>query len=75
MIVATHPRLPAMRLVCDGAPELLFCENETNARRLWGQDAAGYFKDGINDYVVGRRARGGQSGRGRHQGRGALPAD
>ena len=52
-IVATRPRLPAMRLVCDGAPELLFCENETNVRRLWGQDAAGYFKDGINDYVVG----------------------
>src|SRR3954453_21342702 len=50
--VATRPHLPAMRLVCDGAPDLLFCENETNVRRLWGQDSAGYFKDGINDYVV-----------------------
>src|SRR4051812_742289 len=52
-IVATRPHLPAMRLVCDGAPDLLFCENETNTRRLWSQDSAGYFKDGINDYVVG----------------------
>ena len=41
-----------MRLICDGVPELLFCENETNTGRLWGQEAAGYFKDGINDYVV-----------------------
>jgi len=41
-IVATRPRLPAMRLICDGEPELLFCENETNTGRLWGQEAAGY---------------------------------
>src|SRR5262249_8658383 len=35
-------------------PEFLFCENETNIRRLWGMDAPGhYFKDGINDYIVG----------------------
>ena len=33
-------------------PELLFCENETNVRRLYGIDAAGYFKDGINDFLV-----------------------
>ena len=26
-----HPHLAPMRLVCDGAPELLFCDNETNA--------------------------------------------
>jgi hypothetical protein len=34
-------------------PELLFCENESNAERLWGV-AAGtpYPKDGINDHVV-----------------------
>jgi len=48
-----HPLLPLMRLRCEGAPELLFCENETNIRRLWGMDASGeYFKDGINDYIV-----------------------
>ena len=49
----THPMLRDMRLVCDGEPELLFCENETNPRRFYDSDAPGYFKDGINDYIVG----------------------
>ena len=40
-------------LYCDGDPELLFCENETNYGRLHGlANVQGYFKDGINDYVV-----------------------
>ncbi len=40
-------------LYCDGDPELLFCENETNYGRLQGlENVQGYFKDGINDYVV-----------------------
>jgi hypothetical protein len=39
-------------LYCDGAHELLFTDNETNARRLYGAEANGYYKDGINDYVV-----------------------
>src|SRR5687767_101876 len=31
----------------------LFCENETNKRRLWGDESCtGFFKDGINDRVV-----------------------
>jgi hypothetical protein len=48
-----HPLMSPMRLVCDGAPEFLFCENETNNHRLWGSAATGeYFKDGINDYIV-----------------------
>ena len=48
-----HPTYPRRFLYCDGAPELLFTENETNARLHYGQaDAKGYFKDGINDYVV-----------------------
>ncbi len=36
-------------------PTWLFCENETNATRLWGPDApvtTAYPKDGINDHVV-----------------------
>ncbi|WP_244849396.1 glucosidase [Caballeronia sp. SL2Y3] len=32
--------------------EWLFCENETNVRRLFGMEGAGPFKDGFNDYVV-----------------------
>jgi len=38
-------------------PELLFCENETNAPRLFGSNATTpYPKDGINDHVVHRAA-------------------
>ena len=57
-IAAEHPLLPPMRLRCEGAPELLFCDNETNPKRLWGTEMPGFFKDGINDYIVGgdRRA-------------------
>jgi hypothetical protein len=51
-VEAAHPSMPAMRLWLDGGPELLFCENETNLRRLYGVDAPGPFKDGINDFVV-----------------------
>ena len=37
----------------EGQPELLFTENETNSRRLYGaENPAPYAKDGINDYVV-----------------------
>ena len=33
-------------------PELLFTDNETNYRRLYGVESPGFVKDGINDYVV-----------------------
>ena len=40
-------------LICEGQPELLFTENETNARKLFGsENRTPYVKDGINDYVV-----------------------
>jgi hypothetical protein len=52
-VTTLHPNLPTMRFTCEGADELLFCDNETNPRRLFGMTGApGYFKDGINDYVV-----------------------
>lgn len=47
-----HKRLGDYYLYGDGSPELLFCENETNAPRLYGNQKPGTFKDGINDYVV-----------------------
>jgi hypothetical protein len=47
------PRALAIRcrwLHCEGSPELLFTENETNARRLFGiENRTPYVKDGIND--------------------------
>ncbi len=37
----------------EGSPEALFCENETNAERLFGvPGSTPYPKDGINDHVV-----------------------
>ena len=51
-IEAAHPNLQPLRLVCDGMPELLFCDNETNLHRLYGAPRVGFPKDAINDYVV-----------------------
>ena len=40
-------------LQCDGAAELLFTENETNASRLWGQpNPSPYVKDAFHEYVI-----------------------
>ena len=53
-IAVTHEQLGELHLYCDQAPALLFCDNETNAPRLYhtppvlGQ----YYKDGINDYLL-----------------------
>ena len=48
-----HEQLGEYRLDADGQPTLLFCENETNARRHSGQpEAKGFFKDAFHDYVV-----------------------
>jgi hypothetical protein len=38
----------------EGAPDLLFTENETNARRLWNvANATPYVKDAFHDVVIG----------------------
>jgi hypothetical protein len=51
-VLADHPLMRDMRLEIDATPKWLFCENETNVRRLFGMDGPGPFKDGINDYLV-----------------------
>ena len=52
-VVAEVRELGTYRLHCDGKAELLFCDNETNARRLYGEgQAQGYFKDAFHDYVI-----------------------
>jgi hypothetical protein len=48
----THPELGRFNAHFDGAPELLFCENETNFRRLYDSGGAPYPKDAFHDYVV-----------------------
>ncbi len=53
-----HPRFGALGWEVDtgpdgAAPELLFCENETNLVRLYGSEQSPeHAKDGINDHVV-----------------------
>jgi hypothetical protein len=56
-IVAEHVSLGRYWLRADGAPDLLFTDNETNAERLFGvPNAVPYVKDAFHDYVVhGRR--------------------
>ena len=59
-IVASHERAGLYHLEAgvgpDGVmPTALFCDNESNARALWGPDAeqtTAYPKDGINNHVV-----------------------
>ncbi|MFZ5570238.1 MAG: MGH1-like glycoside hydrolase domain-containing protein [Thermodesulfobacteriota bacterium] len=56
-IQASHQDLGDYFLHCDGDPELLFTENETNALRLWGQpNASPFVKDAFHDYVISGRA-------------------
>ena len=52
-IQATHFELGDYWLHCDGAPESLFTENESNAQHLWGQpNASPYVKDAFHAYVI-----------------------
>jgi hypothetical protein len=52
-VKATHEELGERYLHCDGKPPLLFTENETNTRRIFGSpNRTPYVKDGINSYVV-----------------------
>ena len=51
-----HPDFRNYHVYLDGDPELLFCDNETNTRRLYGvEKAAGYFKDAFHEYVISGR--------------------
>jgi len=53
LVRATHRALGDYWLACEGAPALLFTENETNTERLWGiANRTEFVKDGINDTVV-----------------------
>jgi len=53
LVLATHHALGEYWLACDGAPALLFTENETNFRRLWNvANRTSYVKDGIHRAVV-----------------------
>ncbi len=54
VVSVEHHQMATMQLHAEPGGELLFCENETNAQRLWGGDnATATVKDGIGDFVVG----------------------
>jgi hypothetical protein len=50
---AVHAKLGERYLCCDGDVPLLFTENETNTRRIFGvPNRTPYVKDGINNFIV-----------------------
>ncbi len=53
IVKADHHYYGQRWLYCEGTPNLLFTENETNLERLYGiPNASPYVKDSINDYIV-----------------------
>src|SRR5438093_5049042 len=52
-IKADHYYYGSRWLYCEGSPQLLFTENETNKSKLFNsENESPYVKDGINDYIV-----------------------
>jgi hypothetical protein len=52
-ITAKHDGLGTHELFVDYEASFLFCENETNTRRLFGmQSAIGHFKDAFHEFVI-----------------------
>jgi hypothetical protein len=54
-LAATHPHTGTVVLcdASDGQPEVLLCDNETNAAALYGDDnQSPYPKDGIGDHLI-----------------------
>jgi hypothetical protein len=52
-IAAEHYQLGRYHWYIDGNPGLLFTDNDTNARRLFGMaDAQGFFKDAFHEYLI-----------------------
>jgi Glycosyl hydrolase family 63 C-terminal domain len=53
VLTARHAEFGDHNFYTDGEPEILFCDNDTNVRRLFGSnDATGYFKDAFHEYIV-----------------------
>jgi hypothetical protein len=53
VIAATHAELGQRELHCEGTPVLLFTDNETNNKRLFGgENAVPHVKDAFHEYIV-----------------------
>jgi Glycosyl hydrolase family 63 C-terminal domain len=55
-IHASHPTLGEYELQCEGAPPLLFTNNETNEERNGGKSVTPYTKDAFHRYLVQNEA-------------------
>src|ERR1700685_3585709 len=56
VLQAAHATLGTFLLTLDGAPEVLFTENETNTERIWGWRGQNvFYKDAFHEYFVHER--------------------
>ncbi len=56
VVEASHHALGEYRLLCEGANELLFTDNETNLQKLYGvPNQVPFVKDAFHEYVVHRQ--------------------
>ncbi len=52
-IAVAHKNLGNFTLTCDGTPEMLFTENETNTERIFGwQGDNRFYKDAFHEYLI-----------------------
>jgi hypothetical protein len=51
-LLAVRHGFTDMRLDFDGDEPAMFCENDTNVQRLYGEAASGPFKDGFHEAVI-----------------------
>ena len=63
-IVCSHQELGDFEVTWDGDATPLFCDNETNTSRLYGQSGPAYPKDGIGNHVIVAAATVNPAGRG-----------
>jgi hypothetical protein len=51
-IIIHHRELGEWALYGDETDTELYCDNDTNVRRFYGLDKPGYYKDGIQEFIV-----------------------
>ena len=51
-VVVDHAKLGTYTVHLEAPDEIQFCENETNAAKLFGAEVRGLYKDGLHDYLI-----------------------
>ena len=51
---AEHPKLGDYRFAARNDAKFLFCENDTNVKRVFGQQVDGFFKDAFHEAIVNK---------------------